>query len=65
MEICQKFDVKPEETLMIEDSSNGVQATLARESSCYKRSGSASDSGRTTGKMRGSSERFSSGDSVA
>ena len=39
--------------------------SLSGESSCYKRSGSASDSGRTTGKMRGSSERFSSGDSVA
>ena len=29
LEICQKFDVKPEETLVLEDSSNGVQAALA------------------------------------
>ena len=29
LEICQKFDVKPEETLVLEDSSNGLQAALA------------------------------------
>ena len=29
LEICKKFDVKPEETLVLEDSSNGVQAALA------------------------------------
>ena len=27
--ICKAFDVKPEETLVLEDSANGVQAALA------------------------------------
>lgn len=29
LEICKAFDVKPEETLVLEDSANGVQAALA------------------------------------
>lgn len=29
LEICKKLDVKPEETLVLEDSTNGVQAALA------------------------------------
>lgn len=29
LEICQKFNVKTEETLVLEDSANGVQAALA------------------------------------
>ena len=29
VEICKAFDVKPEETLVLEDSANGVQAALA------------------------------------
>ena len=57
LEICKAFDVKPEETLVLEDSANGVQAALAGNLPVI-------NTKRTAGKMCSGSGKFKRSNSV-